>query len=299
MLLSSFFVFDFKTYDALADAEFPPNAFLCFRIKDDMLSGLDRPFKKLFLSRHKNRFCFLIDVAQISSSFEKVIESLVPLTFCYSYIKFNCDSPLIVFESASEDLDEYVERGRKIFKSHGYNDIEVKLLTSSHGLGYGKKKERNIRILGKNSTDLSIEYMDAVRETIASDSCPFFFLDSPDELPRILNSVIQAEVAIWRDAPQVCYLLEENTIRRNREQEMLSQMGLIREQLSSQNNYHLYYNAADTRYKRQITELLSFYKNEYEILPLWYKRFGHIIKVLMGKRTFHSLFSDKVKKYTP
>jgi hypothetical protein len=42
---------------------------------------------------------------------------------------------------------------------------------------------------------------------------------------------------------------------------------------------------------------LKWYHNEYEILPVWYKKFGHIIKVIMGKRSFKSLFSDKVKKY--
>ncbi|MFL5745332.1 MAG: hypothetical protein ACJ751_11735 [Niastella sp.] len=42
--------------------------------------------------------------------------------------------------------------------------------------------------------------------------------------------------------------------------------------------------------------VLQFYHKEYEVLPLWYKRFGHIIKFLMGKRSFKSLFSDKHKK---
>jgi hypothetical protein len=37
-------------------------------------------------------------------------------------------------------------------------------------------------------------------------------------------------------------------------------------------------------------DILAWYKKEYEILPLWYKKFGHIIKVLTGKRTFKSLF---------
>ncbi len=44
-------------------------------------------------------------------------------------------------------------------------------------------------------------------------------------------------------------------------------------------------------------EVLNWYKREYEILPLWYKQFGHIIKVIMGKRSFRSLFDDTVKKY--
>lgn len=49
--------------------------------------------------------------------------------------------------------------------------------------------------------------------------------------------------------------------------------------------------------KQDLAKILDFYKYEYEILPLWYKRFGHVIKVLIGKRTFKSLFSDNVKKY--
>jgi hypothetical protein len=42
---------------------------------------------------------------------------------------------------------------------------------------------------------------------------------------------------------------------------------------------------------------LKWYYYEYEILPLWYKRFGHILKVIIGKRTCRSLFNDSVKKY--
>lgn len=41
--------------------------------------------------------------------------------------------------------------------------------------------------------------------------------------------------------------------------------------------------------------VLKFYHSEYEVLPLWYKRFGHIVKVMMGKRSFKSLFNDKHK----
>ena len=49
--------------------------------------------------------------------------------------------------------------------------------------------------------------------------------------------------------------------------------------------------------KKQTADNVEWYHNEYEILPTWYKRVGHVIKVLMGKRTFRSLFSDKVKKH--
>jgi len=34
----------------------------------------------------------------------------------------------------------------------------------------------------------------------------------------------------------------------------------------------------------------EWYDKEYEILPLWYKRFGHVIKVFKRKRSMKSLF---------
>jgi hypothetical protein len=46
-----------------------------------------------------------------------------------------------------------------------------------------------------------------------------------------------------------------------------------------------------------VMSIKKFYYREYEVLPLWYKQFGHVIKVLMGKRSFRSLFNDKVKNY--
>ena len=51
------------------------------------------------------------------------------------------------------------------------------------------------------------------------------------------------------------------------------------------------------RTDHQAKEIQDFYNREYEILPLWYKRLGHLVKVLSGKRTFRSLFRDDVKKY--
>ena len=41
--------------------------------------------------------------------------------------------------------------------------------------------------------------------------------------------------------------------------------------------------------EQQYLDVIDWYKKEYEVLPLWYKRFGHIIKVLTGKRAFKSL----------
>ncbi len=49
--------------------------------------------------------------------------------------------------------------------------------------------------------------------------------------------------------------------------------------------------------EKEYYDVLNWYRDEYEILPLWYKRIGHIIKAIMGKRSFKSLFRNDVKKY--
>lgn len=47
----------------------------------------------------------------------------------------------------------------------------------------------------------------------------------------------------------------------------------------------------------QAASLQNYYTNEYEVLPRWYKQFGHVLKVIMGKRTLSSLLNDTEKKY--
>ncbi|AMM51850.1 hypothetical protein TH61_12605 [Rufibacter sp. DG15C] len=51
------------------------------------------------------------------------------------------------------------------------------------------------------------------------------------------------------------------------------------------------------RNTKQYEEVLKFYTNEYEVLPLWFKRVGHVIKVVTGKRTLKSLFNKNYIKY--
>ena len=45
--------------------------------------------------------------------------------------------------------------------------------------------------------------------------------------------------------------------------------------------------------EKEYYEVLDWYHQQYEILPLWYKQLGHVIKVITGKRSFRSLFDDK------
>lgn len=41
-------------------------------------------------------------------------------------------------------------------------------------------------------------------------------------------------------------------------------------------------------------EIQAWYDKEYEVLPRWYKRFGQFIRLLMGRRTWHSRTNDQI-----
>lgn len=65
--------------------------------------------------------------------------------------------------------------------------------------------------------------------------------------------------------------------------------------LSNMENQKIYLHLM--REEDEANKINNFYYTEYEILPLWYKKIGHILKVIMGKRSFRSLFDNNVKKY--
>lgn len=53
---------------------------------------------------------------------------------------------------------------------------------------------------------------------------------------------------------------------------------------------------AKNKYKDDYESLFEYYHKEYEVLPVWFKRLGHIIKVLTGHRKFKSLISNERKE---
>jgi hypothetical protein len=91
-------------------------------------------------------------------------------------------------------------------------------------------------------------------------------LDEHPALRIILTKQRQAD-------HQLAALKKENRILQERLQNAQHTVSLIR-----------------TKYKDDYDTLFNWYQQEYEALPLWYRRFGQLIKVLTGKRTPKSLY---------
>ena len=296
MLLPCFFVINFNKYSALPEVQLPENTYLSYKITATPISLINSFYKKLFSLPNKYPFCLLIDLQEDlkeSVAFETIINSLITFSFHFNYIKTKHDNPLIIFETGERDADNYIEIARQIFKSQGYDDIETMVIYNNKILLQEEEKKNICFNFRENMDNLFSEYINSIGQLTSSGPF-FFFLDDPGKIPEILNVIQKAEIVIREDLPQAYYLLKENRSLTTREYNLLVKLKLLQEQFDSLSKYNI---SSDTRYKKQIIDLITFYKYEHEILPLWYKQFGHILKVIMGKRTFRSLFNDNVKKY--
>jgi hypothetical protein len=302
MLLPSYFIIDITRLDELPDVPLPENAFLSYSITPDNIQHINSFYKKLVLSGRNAPFCLFIDVNDGKTlpvdEFEKNIEYLVSLSFQYAYIKLNGDNPLFIFNSGTAHSDSYITILRKNFTDQGYNNIETIIVENNSVYDHTKKDNKTICLYPKMSSDeLLSEYAGAIKKITTTGYSFFFFPDNPGNITKILATIDEAELNLQKDVPQIYFLLKENRMLALKEQQLQIKAALLEEKLDSLKSYHLHTNAPETRYKKQVTELLDFYNTEYEVLPLWFKRLGHIVKVITGKRTFKSLFNDNVKKY--
>ena len=297
MLLHSYFIVDFDKYDNLPDVQLPENTRLAYKITATSVQTVTSFYKNIFLFPQKYPFCLLVDISEETDRSEIMLDLLVSFSFHFGYIKDYYDNPLVLFEISKPGDHEYISAVREAFKSQGYFDIVTTDIYKNIDF-LPENPNKNIRFnLQESLVSLPSEYINSIKTLTSSNCSVFYFLKYPGQLPEILKVIQEAESIVKENMPQVYWLLSENKFLKLKEDELLSKMELLREQLKSLNAYHSNYHSTSSRYKKQITELLKFYKQEYEILPLWYKRFGHIIKVFTGKRTFNSLFNDKVKKY--
>jgi hypothetical protein len=300
MLLPSFFVVGMDQYENPPDIPLPANAYFSFKLNAFDARAIDSFYKKIFLSPPKHSFCILIDLDELftisNGELKKTIEVFISLTFHINYIKIASGKPLVLFETRKSNAENLISTIIGAFKNQGYDDVEIILLNEN--MNRSKETERQICFnLQESFASLFSHYVDSIKQLDSSNSIFFFFLAKLGELPEILNILEKAETDVRENFPQVYNLVNENMSLKINERDLHAHFVLMQEQLDSLSNYHLYNNLSESRYKRQIKELLRFYKNEYEILPTWYKRFGHIVKVIAGKRTLRSLFNDNVKKY--
>lgn len=120
----------------------------------------------------------------------------------------------------------------------------------------------------------------------------FYLLDPLADPIELYNKLNKVDLHFKNTYPDV-FKIVKSKVALTEETELLKIKNLYLQ--NELNNYIDHNNIL--RSNHVATELQRYYDNEYEILPTWYKQVGHLLKVVLGKRTVRSLFNKKIKKY--
>jgi hypothetical protein len=159
-------------------------------------------------------------------------------------------------------------------------------------------------ILGKISRDeIYAGYSSLLNKPNLADRFILLYNNDPLLINEFIEIFESAEASLQKNDPALAIMQQQYKTLKNGFSEAQNTIVALREDNLSYKKYldflkgSIYSpNSPPTDLNEQ-EKIKRFYHFEYEILPMWYKRFGHIMKVLMGKRTFRSLFNDTVKKY--
>lgn len=296
MLLKIYFIVDSSLADTrIHKLRLPSNVNLCFNITLD--SDLIPVLKTVYSSSFKYPILLLFDKSviiseQLNTSFYDYIMSVI---FHYKYLKYRLNTPVFALDCDQKDISfsakKFSEKLTNECRANGFADCDF----VSYTVGDYKREEKSANAaLGKK---IESDYYSALLSAKSTVDGFFIQVNSIDELPEIINNLRECEKSFSINSPGRFELLQ-NLFDLERENLTLGlKTHILEQRLNSIQNIFSFQNLTEQGSRKRISQIVDFYRNEYEILPLWYKRLGHIIKVIMGKRTFRSLFNDNVKKY--
>jgi hypothetical protein len=170
--------------------------------------------------------------------------------------------------------------------SHGFNNVIINTLLT------GDQLLTNDHRLFDSSEELLRHYKEVLQNDQYYNRDVFFYASSMERFHSALSLLQQAENEFKQSFPKLYSLVNDNRMLEKEISGLRRKIAYTETELNHQKQYN-----DILRTDHSTRQLQDYYTHEYEILPGWYKRLGHLLKVMTGKRTFRSLFRDDVKKY--
>jgi hypothetical protein len=224
---------------------------------------------------------------------EKLIlnKELLLQLFFHPRFEKSSNKPVLFFNQISKNnalIDLFIKTLNPYYISQGFDGIETIYLNEKHE----SLQATSILYNFKSEDDFQdIYYQLLVKELYVARYLGIINLPKKMFL-EIINLQLETENKLMKNFPVQFHFLKQYFLFFKQTSLLEAELKYLRSDLINQKIYLQFFKDQD-----EAVKINQFYHNEYEILPLWYKKLGHIIKVLMGKRTFHSLFDNNVKKY--
>lgn len=221
----------------------------------------------------------------------KKADLFVRLFFHPNFNRSGNSPTIFIAESAKSTnyLTEFIPRFNAVAALYGTENVEWICLQKINA-------ERNISTNCICDYTNASEFEDVYYQLLQKSFYVGYYMGIVDKSEKstsdILKSKLRVEEKFKSNFPNQ-YAVLEKYVRLENEMPLIEEkLKLVTEELKNQQLYLALLRAED-----EANKINNFYYNEYEILPLWYKQLGHIIKMLLGKRTFKSLYDPNVKKY--
>lgn len=266
-----------------------PGAGLCLRLakQSEAINRVYEEIQKAFLF---TPFSILLsgDDLSLAEADDTFLEAVAGLFFQPSYYMVNYH-PVVFLKDPASSCTNFIERLQHKCRSQGLQRIStIEIKAEDHRndttpqFGYWANKD-------------DIDYHMLVKNWLAQ----YLGNNNPSEIHILFPYKAEESAALIKTSFE-----KENAVKRTEDYQIASAF-YEKEKIIEAYKHQLSMKAIDLQnnqlylsiQKEERVNALEWYRQEYEILPLWYKRFGHIIKVLTGKRTFMSLFNDNVKKH--
>lgn len=217
----------------------------------------------------------------------EIIRFIVSFLFLPSYLRIEQD-PVVNLSGNSEELLLKTESALSDYvAAQGIDNIIITKLLSR-----GTASTANNYHLIDSPGEVINRYKEILQSDQQYNNAVFFYGSSSDIFQSTVLSLLQMENEFKQNSPKLYSLVNDKRMLEKEIAGLRKKIAETETELSHQKQYNDILRSGHTT-----KELQDYYDREYEVLPVWYKRFGHILKVITGKRTFRSLFRDDVKKY--
>ena len=266
------------------------------QLKDiEKINLQDFHVNKIYSNKQFNfSLCFDLSSTETSNQefFTEVLKKrnlFIQLIF-HPNFKKNENQPLIFITlppHSNKSIDQFISDFESIVIKQGYGKIKWIYFDN------GPKNELINIIYQFNAESFFREfYFKFLIEKKISSNFLGIINNSNTSFKNILDSKKLIEEKFQTDFPDQYAFFKKHDEMENEIPFLKEMLAKTEEDLANQKIYLSVLKAED-----EANKINNFYYNEYEILPSWYKKLGHLLKVITGKRAFRSLFDNNVKKY--
>jgi regulator of replication initiation timing len=274
----------------ISDTAFQPGDSLP-AVDNIYFSILVNPLEKVVLegtyklmSDSKAPFSLALDIAALPDT--DSIRFITSFLFLPSYLHINHQPVINLVGTSEEMMKQTIVELNRYFLSQGFNNPTINIVRKSTV----QEKPGGYRLF--TSKEELIEYHESIfQKDEYYNQQLFFYGQTTDIMNASIAMLMKSEDAFKTKSPRLYQIAKANQALTKEVNELTERLGSVQAELSYQQEHNNI-----LRSEHSTKKLQDYYNQEYEVLPTWYKRLGHIVKVITGKRKFRSLFNDGVKK---